>query len=438
MAGGTWTTQTKARPGVYINFAAEPQSAANVGERGIVSTALTLNWGAPQTMISIKAGDDLRSVLGYDVTAPEMLLVREALKRAQTLLLYRLNAGTKATATIGGLVATAKFGGTRGNAITVSVQSNVDDEDQFDVVTYLAGEEVDSQTVAAIAGLESNRFVDFSGTGALVATAGTVLAGGANGTVTNQNHLDYLAAVELQEFNAVALVSGDSSLKSVYAAFARRLRENDGKKIQVVLANAPLSDYEGIISVKNGVKLEDGTEVNAEHATVWVAAATSGASMSQSLTYSVYEGAVDVDVRYSNSQIEQALRAGEFLFTPNGGRVIVEQDINSLVTYVPGKNPSFAKNRVIRVLDGIATDMKKLFETQYIGKIDNNPDGRSLFRSECVKYLTLLQDGNAIQNFNSQTDLTVEAGEASDSIVINVYIQPVDSIEKVYMKVTVK
>ncbi|WP_042170637.1 phage tail sheath family protein [Paenibacillus gorillae] len=438
MAGGTWTTQNKVRPGVYINFAGERQLGASMGERGTVSVPLVLDWGASQTIIPIESGDDVRSLLGYSLNAPELLLVREALKRAKKLLVYRLNTGVKASATVGGLTLTARHGGVRGNDLTVSVQKNVDDETLFDVATYLADELVDVQTAAVIAGLVVNDFVVFSGSGALTASAGVPLAGGANGTVTNQQHADYLSAIELYDFNTIALPVGDESLKAVYTAFVRRLREEEGRKVQAVLANFPSANHEGIISLKNGVKLADGTVVPAEKATVWVAAATAGAALNESLTYAAYENAVDVDVRYSNSQIETALRSGEFVFTASRGGAIVEQDINSLTQYGAAKNPSFSKNRVIRVLDGIANDLKALFESSYIGKIDNNADGRNLFRSEVVKYLELLQGRNAIQNFNSQTDLIVAAGAQSDALVIEVHIQPVDSVEKVYMKVTVK
>ncbi|MFX3636262.1 MAG: phage tail sheath family protein [Candidatus Pristimantibacillus sp.] len=438
MAGGTWTTQTKARPGVYINFVGERKLAANIGERGVVSVPLVLGWGAPGAVMAIHAGDDVKNMLGYDLTAPELLLVREALKRAKTLLLYRLNTGVKAAAIVGGLTATAKYGGVRGNDITITVQENVDDEALFDVTTFLAGEQVDSQTVPNAAGLRSNSYVDFSGTDALALSAGVPLVGGANGTVTNQNYIDYLSTIELHEFNTIALVSNDDSLKSVYTAFVRRLREDEGRKIQVVLSNYLSADQEGVISVKNGVKLADGTIIPSDKATVWVAGATAGAAMNESLTYTAYENAVDVDIRYTNTQIEAALQNGEFVFTTNSGGVIVEQDINSMTAYVQGKNKSFSKNRVIRVLDGIANDLKRLFESSYIGKIDNNADGRDLFRSEIVKYLELVQNFNAIQNFDSQADLTVAAGEDSDAIVIEAHIQPVDSVEKVYMKVTVK
>src|SRR5690606_16228347 len=138
MAGGTWTAQNKVRPGVYINFRSEAQPVGSLGERGIATMALPLSWGPSRQVMTIEAGQNVMNVLGYDITAPQLLLVREALKRARTLLLYRLNDGNKATATIGTdnqMTVTAKYSGVRGNDIAIVVQVNVDDPSLFDVHT---------------------------------------------------------------------------------------------------------------------------------------------------------------------------------------------------------------------------------------------------------------------------------------------------------------
>ena len=50
----------------------------------------------------------------------------------------------------------------------------------------------------------------------------------------------------------------------------------------------------------------------------------------------------------------------------------------------------------------------------------------------------MLQNLNAIQNFDAQKDVTIQAGSDSDSVYVEVNVQPVDSIEKIYMKVQVK
>ncbi|MFC6546157.1 phage tail sheath C-terminal domain-containing protein [Cohnella cellulosilytica] len=116
----------------------------------------------------------------------------------------------------------------------------------------------------------------------------------------------------------------------------------------------------------------------------------------------------------------------------------MEQDINSLTTFTPDKGKAFSKNRVIRVLDGINNDFVRIFSQFYIGKVSNNADGRNLLRAECVNYLTSLQNINAIQNFDSQTDISVAAGNDVDAVLIEADIQPVDSIEKIYMTITVQ
>ncbi|XID92481.1 phage tail sheath family protein [Paenibacillaceae bacterium WGS1546] len=438
MAGGTWVSQNKVRPGVYINFVGEAKPLGSIGEKGVVAMALPMSWGAARQIVAIQSGESLADKLGYDNTAAPTLLAREALKRAKTLLLYRLNEGAPAEAVHEEMTFTARYPGVRGNDISVVIQTNVDDPARFDVTTLVAGEVADAQTVEGPEELVDNAWVVFGGTGPLSPIAGIALTGGSDGAATNQNHIDFLSALEVYDFNTVALASADPSLKALYAAFVKRQREDVGRKVQAVLADYPVADYEGVISVKNGVVLSDGTRLDAAKATAWVAGATAGADMSESLTYQPYDDAVDVDVRYSHTEIENALKSGQFVFVQNRERAIVEQDINTFRDYSPTKGRAFSKNRVVRVLDGIANDFKSIFENFYIGKVDNNVDGRNLLKAECVSYLDLLVNEGMIQNFNSQTDLHVLPGVENDSVYVELYVQPVDAIEKVYMKVKVK
>lgn len=438
MPGGTWTVQNKVRPGVYINFKSEPRATAVIGERGIVSLPLPLSWGPSKAIITVEAGDDLFEVLGYPITAPQLLLVREALKRAKTLHLYRLNSGTKASATIEGLTVNAKYGGVRGNDIAIVIETNIHDSSRYDVKTLIDGMEADSQTVASIDELKSNAWVEFFGTGDVTPTAGTPLVGGADGEVTAQDYMDYLAAVEVVDVQTIGLAETDIGVKDLFVSFVKRLRNEEGKKIQVVLENYPTADYEGVISVKNGVVLSDGTTLTAAQAVAWVAGATAGAAPNQSLTYDAYDGAVDVSPRYTNSQIIAALQAGEFVFTAMNGRAVVEQDINTLHTFTPEKGKAFSKNRVLRVLDGLANDYMRVFSQSYIGKVPNNDDGRNLFKSEIINITNQYQNIGAVQNFDPQTDLEVLPGADSDAVVVNQWVWPVDSIEKIYMTVTVR
>ncbi|KKO50969.1 phage tail sheath family protein [Paenibacillus sp. DMB20] len=438
MAGGVWTTPNKVRPGVYTQISSQEQPVGRVGDRGTTALALSLPWGEPHKILTITPGTNLLEVLGYPVTAPQLLAVKEVLKRAGKLLLYRLNSGVQAAGTTSGLKVTAKYGGERGNDIQIVIENAVDDPGKFVVSTLLSGKSMDKQVVSSAKELKPNLYVTFTPeTGELAATAGFVLTGGANGSVTNQEHVDFLAALEVQEFQTVGLLSSDSTLKPLYTAYIKRLRDQEGKKVQAVLSDYPMAGYEGIISVKNGVILSDGTIIDKVQAIAWVAGATAAAAVNESLTYDAYDDAVDTDIRLSHTELEAALVGGEFVFSYSGGKAIIEQDINTFTEFTPSKARHFAKNRVVRVLDGIANDLKRIFEQSFIGKVDNNVDGRTLFWAECASYFASLQNIGAIQNFQANEDIIVTPGTEGDILFVDIKVQPVDAIEKVYMKVKV-
>jgi hypothetical protein len=133
--------------------------------------------------------------------------------------------------------------------------------------------------------------------------------------------------------------------------------------------------------------------------------------------------------------MEAAITAGKFIFKVDSAQnVTAVYDINSLTTETVDKGKVFRKNRVIRTLDGINNDIVEIFESNYIGKINNNADGRSLLRATLIEYFNELQRLNAIQNFTAE-DVTVSAGTDSDAVIIDCYIQPVDSVEKIYITV---
>lgn len=164
LGGGTFNAMNKTLPGAYINFVSAG-SNVTLGERGTAILALPLNWGAEGEFIKIEAGEftaKSRELLGYDVNAAEILAVRECMKRAKTLLLWRADKnGVKASATVGDLTVTAKYSGTRGNALSVGVYAAM--EDMFEVITYLDGDIVDKQTVATASELVPNEYVAFGG-----------------------------------------------------------------------------------------------------------------------------------------------------------------------------------------------------------------------------------------------------------------------------------
>lgn len=441
MAGGTFIEgQTKQRPGLYINFIAAALARVDVSERGITVLPMVLDWGDKGEFITVN-NDDLKifkKEFARDITDSQLLYLKEVLKRARTVIVYALNGGVKASNTWGTVVATAtaKKAGTRGNSISIKVSVNAVDSNKKDVKTYLSNVLVDEQIVTNIEELKANDYVVFSGTGAVEVTAGVTLTGGTSTAVVNSDYTDFLAAVETQIFDTIAFPTDDTSLKTTFVSFITRLRDEEGKKVVGVVCNHN-GDYEGIINVTNGVKLEDGTVLTAKDCIPWVAGASAGAQMYESLTYSTYEGAIDAVPRLKNSEYINALKNGEFVFQYDGEIVKVEQDINSLITYGQDKNQMFSKNRVIRTFDGINNDLLKLFTSSYIGQLNNNAEGQSLLISAVDEYFLTLQKGNMIINYEPGQDFAIT--EASgDNVWADVAVQPVDSMEKFYFSVKVR
>lgn len=433
MAGGTWTTQNKVRPGAYINVRSSGGLGPADSVSGVTALPIALDFGPEGEVVTVTSSSDL-TAFGYDLTDPQLLLLREALKQAATVLVYRVGSGGRAAATEGDLSITALYGGTRGNAISVVSKENVNVTNAYDVETYLAGRLVDRQTAKTIEELSANRVVNFVGSGELTAFS-VVLENGSNTPATANDYMTFFSKIQVFEFNTLALPVQDDVIKTAGVSFINRMREEEGKKCQLVVAGHAANN-EAVINVKNGVILSDGTRISAEQATAWVAGASAAAGVATSLTYKKYDGAVDVTQRLLNTEIIEALEKGEFVFTEQRGEVVIEQDINSLTSFTADKSKDFSKNRVLRCLDDIANNSKKAFQENFIGQINNDQDGRELFKADRINYFNGLQGAGAITNFSAD-DISIGIGNDKDAVVMDVQVQPVDAMEKLYMTVEV-
>ena len=442
MAGGSFISQNKRRPGVYINFKGVNKPSTFVGSQGVVTFPVAMGWGDQITELlsmDLVNGNSLAKI-GYTAEDAESLVYREALKHAYKAIVYRLDSGgVKASATLGNLLATALYAGVIGNNISVSVVAATVG---FDVITSYKGAQKDIQRVSAITELVDNDWVEFGGVGILAATAGTALTGGLNGTISDGNYTNYMDALRAYNWQVMAFPQNNPTVHSSIIAYITNLREVVGKKVQAVLYNNSSADYEGIISTTQGYATTSET-VSPEIFVAYVAGLCAGSNPDQSNTYHVVPDASSIVygagvTPYGDAEIEAALADGKFvLSTRQDGVVVVEQDINTFRTFTSTKGYGFSKNRVIRTLDAINNVLSLTFMKSYLGKVDNNVDGRNLFKGDIINYMNTLQGIGAIKDFDSSSDVTVGAGEAIDSIVVDLSVQPVDAIEKIYMTVWV-
>lgn len=438
MAGGTFVTMNKVRPGAYINFESVPKPLMTVAERGIVTMPVAMEWGPEGKMITLLSEDLLNgnsvAKIGYDAFDAESLVFREALKNAYKAYIYRADTGgEKATATVGSLTVAALYTGVVGNKISVAV---VEDEEKFKVQTFLNGALKDEQIVSGIGDLVANDWVEFSGEGALTANAGTQLTGGTNGTLNASVLTGYFKEAEKFKWNTMAIPLDLQSVGAQVTAFIKRMRDDLGKKCQAVVVDYPNADYEGIISVSQGYKTS--TETITKHIfAATVAGMTAGANVNESNTYAVVDAdAVEIIGELSDEEVKEALQSGKFIITRRDDDVIVvEQDINTFKTFVPKKGKEFAKNRVIRCLDEINNTTKLTWEKAYVGKVDNDADGRSTFKADLINFGKQLQNLRAITDFDGNADINVSKGQNIEDVITDWAITPVDAMEKLYMTV---
>lgn len=433
LGGGGFTAQNKVLPGAYINFVSAASANAALSDRGIATMPLELDWGVEGKVFEVTNADfqkNSQKIFGYAYDHDKLKGLRDLFLGARTLYAYRLNGGgVKASNTF----ATALYGGTRGNDLKIVIQKNADNQAKFDVITYLGTNKVDSQTVASADALIANDYVTFKEDATLAVTASTPLANGTNATVDGTAYQAYADKIESYTFNTMGVVSTDDTTKKLFIAFTKRLRDEQGKKFQLVVYRPTSADFMGIIGVKNKTTDEGWSEASTVY---WLTGAESGCAVNKSCQNKKYDGEFTIDTDYTQAELEAAIKAGEFTFHNVNGDVRILEDINTMVTTSDTQGDIFKDNQTIRVIDQLANDDAVLFNTKYLGVVPNNASGRTSLWSDLVKIRKQLQDLGAIENF-SDSDVTIAQGETKKSVVVTGGIEVVNAMGKLYMTVTV-
>lgn len=243
---------------------------------------------------------------------------------------------------------------------------------------------------------------------------------------------DAINGLEPYDFNVLCVYTGTTSDIAAYIAAVKNWRDGSGKKCQAVVYNQDKVDHEGIINVVSTVEGADAYALVA-----WVAGAEAGCAINASCTNMLYDGEFIVVTDKTQAQLEACITAGQLAFHNVYGEVRVLEDINSLVTITEDKGEDFKSNQTIRVIDQIANDIAKLFNTKYLGKIPNNASGRVSLWGDIVAHHRQLEEVQAIENFDSAL-VTVEQGKTKKSVVVNDVVTVVNSMAQLYMTVIVQ
>lgn len=434
LGGGTFLVQNKVLPGAYINFVSKARASATLSDRGYATAPFFLDWGIEGEIFAVENADiqkDSMEIFGYEYTHEKLKNLREIFKYAKTVYCYRLNGGgTQASCDL----ATAKYSGVRGNDIKILVQDSLDVANNFEVTTMVGSYKADFQTVASMTDLKDNHFVVWKRDATLQATAGMNLTGGTNkADVTAAQYQDYLDKAEAFSFNTMACPSADAGIIDLFIQYTKRMRDEVGAKFQTVVHSATKRpDHEGVICLTNPL-----LDAAAENLVYWVTGASAGCLVNKSNTNKVYDGEYTIGTDYKQSALEKATKDGKLIFHAVGEDVRILNDVNSFVSVTIDKNEDFTSNQIIRVLDQIGNDIAVLFNTRYLGKVQNNHAGRISFWNDLVKYNQEMEKIQAVENVVPE-DIIVEKGDQKDAVVVTNPVTPVVAMQKLYMTVVVE
>ena len=241
-----------------------------------------------------------------------------------------------------------------------------------------------------------------------------------------------IAAFEPYEFNVVCAYTNVAEDTAAQITAVKGWRDEMGKKCQVVVYNATAPNHEGVINVVSTVSDGDA------HALVaWVAGAEAGCKINESCTNKLYDGEYSIVTNKTQSQLEDCIENGQIAFHLVYGDVRMLEDVNSLTETTTEKGEDFKSNQTIRVIDQIANDIAKLFNTKYLGKIPNNASGRVSLWGDIVAHHRELEALQAIETFDSSL-LKVEQGATKKSIVVYDVVTVINSMAQLYMTVVVQ
>ena len=466
MGGGQYEIENKVLPGVYINIKSKPSMNVVMGERGIVAIAKQLSWGEQGKLIEIEGVNNLQLLTGYSQTSPENLFIRELMRGsnltsgASKILLWRLEetGGAKASLEVeDGIKISTKYVGKRGNDIAVIISPVLESKNDEGTLYYqwtievvvdglilesftrgiYTGRDAGSveATVKDFMDIESN-WIQVSGTETanLETMVATNLTDGKDGTILPSAHNNFISAIAKVNFNVIVYDGEDTITKGAYKSLVNRLCTEEGRYCVAVISEYK-ADSEYVINVSNAFTNEEGVALTTAQATWWVGGASAGANYWESLTYHNVPNASQVEPEYENSELAKRLSAGEFLFFKMDDEIKVLSDVSSFTSVNVNKSKAFCKNRVVRTIMQICNDLYLGYSKYYIGIVDVNDAGVNLVKAYGIDYLNKVMAKNAIQNFVPD-DYQVSQFEI-DSMKIAMQIQPVDSLEKIYIEMTI-
>lgn len=186
------------------------------------------------------------------------------------------------------------------------------------------------------------------------------------------------------------LCAPDMSAESV-AAFVREKRAQ-GRPVRAVVSTGGSPDCAGVVNLTTGgisVLLEGESEsISTADYCARIAGILAGLSLRQSATYYALP---EVTGFTPSAQPEEDIAAGRLILDRGSTGARIARAVTSLVTLTDGADSAFQKIKIAEGVDLIRSDIRSVFESEYVGKVLNDYDSKLLLVTAVNSYFSGLE-----------------------------------------------
>jgi hypothetical protein len=491
VSGGTFSKANRPTlAGTYFDFAVAQPAALAPSIGSIVALGITHNWGPFKKATLCTSLNDFIAQFGGDLNNPDagLTAVYEAFKGeglpdfggAGSVIVYRMGGSTAAKATktlqnttpAAALVLTAKYEGTRGNALALTTQDHASDPtmNELLVIDTTGGGSVVLETfvyldtniadlAAQINGSSDYLTATSSITGvALAAVSSVALIGGDDGTtLITGDYTTAMTALEIQRFGVLSFQNlTDSAIQTSLRTWVQG-QNAVGRRFFLVVGGI-LDEVIGAAVTRSGI-LNDPDIINVGVGSVAdndlldvngnpivlstaqlaprIAGIVAHRGERMSLTFAKLAG-LSIINGPSASDIAKAYDAGVLVLSRSSdalATVHVEKGISTFTTKTDLSRPKaiFSVPRYLAVMHGVQTDLVLWADENIIGKTTVDGETRAAVLAYTNTLLRERQRVNAVQpGWSAFIDPSPPASDSDDFIAIVLAAKFGRSTEQVY------
>ena len=279
---------------------------------------------------------------------------------------------------------------------------------------------------------------------------------GASATITSG--CDALKWLSTQSFDYIAghdkMTSDESAALKDFVLEQRR----DNRRTCVAVLPNTKGDSEAVVNfVGADLEAKDGKTYTTAAYCGRIAGLLAGTPDSMSATYAPLPDLLDCK-RSTVAEQGEATGRGELTVLWDGEKVKVGRAVNSLTTVEPPKAESWQKIRLVRIVDGVLSDIVRTAEDAYIGKVSNTYEHKLSLVVAIRSYLAaLIQAGqlshgecdidtaaqrkyledHKVPGALDMEDAQVRAANTGSHVFLTLSIMPVDAMEDITLTVEI-